>query len=313
MNLKDYINMIIKLKIESKKGDFLLAIIDAFIRDPFANETIENPLLKYESTETLRGLCNGNKTLSRQCASEIYSLYDKNKLMEFFYQRTDNFEDLKNSIILFGFEIDEDDIPSTLADLLARIIEDISKGISQTYPPLKKINIHNLNKDAFKNIYIKDEFLHIDNQIFQLPNYTIKIDYSLPYINELIKVYSKLSGHLINNVEDLKNYPEYENHFNEQIKCYYYAENMRNSIKILFSDGEEHFNILKEEIFDSIYETYEDLSQINSYQKLKNVLEIVIKATLNSSILLNIKGLITTKEKKGICHILVNEGRIRSW
>ena len=150
MNLKDYINIIIKLKIESKKGDFLLAIIDAFIRDPFANETIENPLLKYESTETLRGLCNGNKTLSRQCASEIYSLYDKNKLMEFFYQRTDNFEDLKNSIILFGFEIDEDDIPSTLADLLARIIEDISKGISQTYPPLKKINIHNLNKDAFK-------------------------------------------------------------------------------------------------------------------------------------------------------------------
>lgn len=96
-------------------------------------------------------------------------------------------------------------------------------------------------------------------------------------------------------------------------KCYYYAENMRNSIKTLFSDGEEHFNILKEEIFDSIYETYEDLSQINSYQKLKNVLEMVIKATLNSSILLNIKGLITTKEKKGICHILVNEGRIRSW
>lgn len=55
---------------------------------------------------------------------------------------------------------------------------------------------------------------------------------------------------------------------------------MRNSIKTLFSDGEEHFNILKEEIFDSIYETYEDLSQRNSYQKLKNVLEMVIKATL---------------------------------
>lgn len=42
--------MIIKLKTESKNGDFLLSIIDAFIRDPFANEEIENPLLKYEST-----------------------------------------------------------------------------------------------------------------------------------------------------------------------------------------------------------------------------------------------------------------------
>lgn len=53
MNLKDYINMIIKLKTESKNGDFLLSIIDAFIRDPFDNEKIENPLLKYENSETL--------------------------------------------------------------------------------------------------------------------------------------------------------------------------------------------------------------------------------------------------------------------
>lgn len=38
MNLKDYINMIIKLKIGSKNGDFLLSIIDDFIRDSYANE-----------------------------------------------------------------------------------------------------------------------------------------------------------------------------------------------------------------------------------------------------------------------------------
>ena len=37
----------------------------------------ENPLLKYESDETLRGICNGNKSLKRQCASKIYNLYDK--------------------------------------------------------------------------------------------------------------------------------------------------------------------------------------------------------------------------------------------
>ena len=39
--------MIIKLKTEPKKGDFLLAVIDAFIRNPYANEDFENPLLKY--------------------------------------------------------------------------------------------------------------------------------------------------------------------------------------------------------------------------------------------------------------------------
>lgn len=57
--------MIIKLKVESKNSDFLLAVINSFIRDPYANEIIENPLTKYESNETLRGICNGNKPLKK--------------------------------------------------------------------------------------------------------------------------------------------------------------------------------------------------------------------------------------------------------
>lgn len=88
---------------------------------------------------------------------------------------------------------------------------------------------------------------------------------------------------------------------------------MRRSVRDLFADGEKHFDILKDEIFDSIYETYVDLTLDDGYQRLKNILEIVTKANLNSTILLNIKGLVTIKEKKGICHILVNEGRIKSW
>lgn len=62
-----------------------------------------------------------------------------------------------------------------------------------------------------------------------------------------------------------------------------------------------------------LHQNYVDLSLDDSYQRLKNVLEIATKANLNSTILFNIRGLVTVKEKKGICHILVNEGRIKSW
>ncbi len=62
-----------------------------------------------------------------------------------------------------------------------------------------------------------------------------------------------------------------------------------------------------------LHQYYVDLSLDVSYQRLKNVLEIATKANLNSTILFNIRGLVTVKEKKGICHILVNEGRIKSW
>lgn len=327
MNLKDYLNMIKRLKKESTNGDFFYAITNSFIRNPYMNEIsseiVFNPLdTHYDSAETLRGICNGTKLLSRECASEIYNLYDKDKMMDFFYKRTDHFDDFREAILKFGFEIDrneenDEDIPSTLADLLARIIEDISKGISQTYPPLRKINIHNLDKDAFKNVYIKDGYLHINGQVIELPyHFTLEnltIHCELPYVIELLKIYSKLSVTSIHTIEELKTFPDYEKHLNEQSKCYYSAEAMRRSVRDLFADGEKHFDILKDEIFDSIYETYVDLTLDDGYQRLKNVLEIVTKANLNSTILLNIKGLVTIKEKKGICHILVNEGRIKSW
>ena len=322
MTLKDYINMIKSIKIESTNGGFLTSIINAFIRDSYNNEELENPLQKYESEETLRGICNGHKQLPRQCASEIYNLYDKNKMMSFFYQRTENFDDFKESLLNYGFEIyvndeNDEDIPATLADLLAKILANISKGITETYPPLRKINIHNLDQDAFRNCYIKDGYLHINGRALELPhNFSLEnltIDCELPYVVELLKVYSKLSGAPINTIEELNKYENYAKHFNEQRKYYYSAEAMRRSVRDLFTDGEEHFNILKDEIFESIKETYIDLSLNDGYQRLKNVLEIVTKATINSTILLNIRGLVTIKEKKGICHILVNEGRIKSW
>lgn len=321
MNLKDYIDMISKLKVESSKSDFLLSIVDAFIRNPFSNESFDNPLLEY-NMDSLRGICNGNKQLSRECASKIRSLFDKDKFIDFIYTRTDNFDDIKDMLISFGFENDlyyedEIDIPLALADLLAKIFEDISKGSTQTYPPIRKMDIHTVDKDAFKNAYTKDGLLYINNIIIELPeSVSLEDSYlncNLPYIVELLKVYSSISGNNIKSLEELQLYPNYEKHLIEQSKYYYSAEAMRRSVRDLFDDGEDHFNILKEEIFDSIYETYVDLSLDDGYQRLKNVLEMVAKANLNSTILLNIKGLITVKERKGICHILVNEGRIKSW
>ena len=80
MNLKNYVDMIIKLKVEPRKSDFLCSIVEAFIRDPFTTEIVENPLWKYENNNTLRAICNGNKSLSKTCASELSNLYDKDKM-----------------------------------------------------------------------------------------------------------------------------------------------------------------------------------------------------------------------------------------
>ena len=51
---------------------------------PFTTEIVENPLLNYENNNTLRAICNDNKSLSKACTSELSNLYDKDKMMNFY-------------------------------------------------------------------------------------------------------------------------------------------------------------------------------------------------------------------------------------
>src|SRR5699024_12646518 len=56
------------------------------------------------------------------------------------------------------------------------------------------------------------------------------------------------------------------------------------------------------------WKDYED-----GYARLNAVLEKITSTTLDSSVLSQMRNLIGNLEKKGICHILVNDGVIESW
>ena len=105
------------------------AITENFIRDPYKNELYLdidfNPIEKYyDNDETLKSICNGNTNMNKACAAELYSLYDKEKLIGFFSNREYNFEPYKELIIANGFKIEiidgDEDILATMADLLVR-------------------------------------------------------------------------------------------------------------------------------------------------------------------------------------------------
>lgn len=49
------------------------------------------------------------------------------------------------------------------------------------------------------------------------------------------------------------------------------------------------------------------------YDRLIAVLEKITNTSLDLSTLVQIRNLIGNMEKKGICHILVNEGTIKAW
>lgn len=137
--------------------------------------------------------------------------------------------------------------------------------------------------------------------------------HELPYINALCEVYAeKISQEVTPDSIDTLS-PMYRRHFAEQRKAYYSAESVHRSVREVFVDGEQQFGALKDDAYDGIEPTYYDDNYATGYDRLRAVLEKITSTTLTKSALVNIIGLISNLEKKGICHMLVNDERIRSW
>ena len=135
----------------------------------------------------------------------------------------------------------------------------------------------------------------------------------LPYVNALCEVYSeKINGVVTPDAIDSLS-PTLRRNFAEQRKAYYSAESIQRSVREVFADGEKQFKDLKMDAFDGISDTYFDDRHASGYDRLLAVLDKVTNITLSKSALVNIIGLIANLEKKGICHILVNDGTIKSW
>ncbi len=137
--------------------------------------------------------------------------------------------------------------------------------------------------------------------------------HELPYINALCEVYAEKIGQAITSTDLPTIKPPYRQHFLEQRKAYYGAESIQRSVREIFADGEKQFDAIKDDAYEGISLILLDDCYATGYDRLRAVLEKITSTTLTKSALINIVGLISNLEKKGICHLLVNDERIKSW
>lgn len=137
--------------------------------------------------------------------------------------------------------------------------------------------------------------------------------HELPYIYALCEVYAEKISQAVtpDTVDSLS--PPLRKHFADQRKSYYSAESIQRSVREVFADGEQQFDVLKNDAYEGIEPTYYDDSYATGYDRLRAVLDKITSTTLSKSSLMNIVGLIGNLEKKGVCHLLVNDERIKSW
>lgn len=164
------------------------------------------------------------------------------------------------------------------------------------------------------------------NNIIYLGNEQVKIPVELvqpgllqaeelPYIHALCDAYAdklgKAAGEITPDAIPTLS-KSMQHHFSSQRRAFYQAEFVKHVARETFADGDGQFAALKEDAYAGIEDTYYD-DYATGYNRLKAVLERITTISLTKSALMNIVGLVGNLEKKGICHILVNDETIKSW
>ena len=135
----------------------------------------------------------------------------------------------------------------------------------------------------------------------------------LPYVTALLEAYTDHEKCPPLSVEALDGYTRYKDNFSRQRKNYYAAESVRRAARDIYTeDFPNQFNILEEEIYSGIIEVWED-SYKSGFERLNKVMGQSATIQLDRCWLARETVWIGINQRKGVCHILVNEERLDGW
>ena len=310
-----------------RAGEFVKRLVRDCLRDPMNDEEQEaeylheyNPMEKNISINMLDQIFEGDKDkwISKARAVRICGLYDGINIADQVDRLYDgDKEHLQKFLLRKGLKVGVDELGSAIQDIFDQIYHGLAKGIHDVdikltiYDP--RPSIKNLAEDR---IYCEDGKLFIDGEVIELP---VKLsdaqiyDFEADYISALCATYAEKLSRDVVTIDDIPKLPrKYQVNFLEQRKSYLSAESIQRSISEVYEDGENQFDILKEDAFNGIKTTYFD-DYDDGYKRLIEVLKKISDVQLTKSKLTLIRNLIGNLERLGIVHILVNDKTIPSW
>lgn len=191
-----------------------------------------------------------------------------------------------------------------LDDAFTAYIKAFDFSIVSTYPMSKIIDEH--IHTVYGSIRFGGESVHIGEVL--APEDCFEKD-EMKYITALLEAYSDELGVHIDTVEALKAYSKFFAHFGRQRKDYYSAETIRRFVRDTLTDGKQ-FDVLKTEIYDGIIDVHEKDYE-NGYKRLVADLAQAVQVNTSKSLLDSKLNCVGNSVRKGVCHMLVNDDKIR--
>lgn len=305
-------------------GDYVEHLVGSMLRPPMNDEEAfqeleaeYNPMSELQAS-TLADTLSGKRPIAKERAKEIQSKFDGIELEAQIDDLPDSAkEQLSAFFSRFDVNVKPEDVGFAVIETFRQIFHSLSQGIDDVdvrldlYGP--KPTVREIASDK---IFFDDGKLIIDGACIELPVHLDEnevYEFENAYITALCEAYAEALSRDTVDPDDIDNLPpKYRQNYRDQRRAFLSAESVQRSIREVYEDGENQFDILKEDALNGISTTYYDDYE-NGYRRLLSVLGKVSDITLEKSKLMLIKNLIGNLERLGIVHILVEDGSLPSW
>ena len=304
---------------KANASEFVAILIDAILDDKALENDSSNPIYGLGKS-TKEAYYSGRLPISQQKAAALAPRIDEAKFADFVDTYSfDALDHMKDKLAEFGFDVEPSEVGRACANILSQIIQRRAEGLSDDVTKLNYWRMETgrkLKDIAPATIERRGEKLHISGEVITIHRALVPDDISnheLDYIRALYEAYAQKLNKDTFTADDVPFLPRrYAENYKEQRIAYYSAVSIERSVRDIFDDGEDEFDKLKDDAWHGINTTYWKDHE-DGYARLNAVLEKITSTTLDSSVLSQMRNLIGNLEKKGICHILVNDGVIESW
>lgn len=285
----------------TSEQDYFTELIGNFVQDA----AMDSCQLLKRKPDTKYRYIKGYRTIQPKDAQYLYDYRDKEKFAKWIWDRMYDSDSCDNVILwLDRHSIASDEPSEACADLLESILLDIIH-CSPTPQTVQESSI---------DLKLIDD---IQQKIKSLPRPT---EVSVPkaatqdeqvYIKELFAAYGDAENMPSFLVDDLTLFPDYSDDLEERRIDFYAAETIRRGVLELKGNSLiGQFDVLKDETFNGVKDTAKRLHP-NGYERMLAVMEQAVITPVTNYILSASPYWISGKIKKGVCHHLVNDGKLK--
>ena len=280
--------------------DYFTELIGNFIQDAAMDAC---KLLKRQNDTKYRYI-KGIRLIQVKDAQYLYDHRNKEKFSNWIWDRisdSDSYDEI--SAWLRSHNISSDDPATACADLLESIILDIINNIASS-PPSQKSD---LDLTLINDIQEKIKSLPRPANV-PVPKEATQNEET--YIDELFLAYGDAEGMDVFSRNDLISFPDYEEDLNGRRIDFYAAESIRRGVLELGSGSlTDQFDVLKSETLVGVTDTAKR-THPNGYERMLAVMEQAVTTPMTNYVLSASPYWIGGKIKKGVCHHLVNDGKL---